>query len=118
MLFSHTTSRVKKLDEAVLDPLYSHPHQKGDFFKAPAPMVSDKKSSKNTLFSDMHTLLEMLPWPLFQDWGTEIPSSYQHLTLLPHIQPFPSHLRECCLGGDEIEYILPNVSCLALRLKY
>lgn len=114
MLFSHTTSRVKKLDEAVLDPLYSHPHQNGDFFKAPAPVVSDKKASKNTLFSDMHTLLEMLPWPLFPDWGTEIPSSYQHLTLLPHLQPFPSHLREYCLGGDETEYILPNVSCLAL----
>lgn len=67
MLFFHITSRVEKLDEAILDPLYSHPCQNGNFLKAPTLMGSDKKPSESMVFSDMHTLLEMLPWPLFQD---------------------------------------------------
>lgn len=43
----------EKLHEAVFDSLYSHLHWDGNFFKDPIPMVSDKKSSKSTLYSQI-----------------------------------------------------------------
>lgn len=49
--------------------------------------------------------------------GTEIPRSYQLLTLLPHVQLFLLCLREYDLVGDRTVYVLPNFSHLTLRLK-
>lgn len=71
----------RKLDEAILDSLYSHPQQDGNFFKSPTPHgLRQKVQQKYSLLRCAHTSRDDTMASL-SGLGTEIPRSYQHLTL-------------------------------------
>lgn len=47
-----------------------------------SPGLRLKAEQKYFIFSDVHTFLEMLPWPLYQDLAQRFHRSYQHFTAL------------------------------------